>query len=58
MSVVQEPEVKWTPDQMVEVVLNEPDDFFEGTRNFDSYRSRITKGKENLSVLPYSSQAR
>ena len=30
MSVVQEPEVKWTPNQMVEVVLNEPDDFFEG----------------------------
>jgi len=27
MSVVQEPEVKWTPDQMVEVILNEPDDF-------------------------------
>ena len=27
MSVVQEPEVKWTPDKMVEIVLNEPDDF-------------------------------
>ena len=29
MSVVQEPEVKWTPDQMVEVLLNEPDDFLK-----------------------------
>ena len=29
MSVVQEPEVKWTPDQMVEVVLGEPDDFLK-----------------------------
>ena len=29
MSAVQEPEVKWTPDQMVEVVLNEPDDFLK-----------------------------
>jgi len=29
MSVVQEPEVKWTPDQMVEVNLNEPDDFLK-----------------------------
>ena len=29
MSVVQEPEVKWTPEQMVEVVLNEPDDFLK-----------------------------
>jgi hypothetical protein len=29
MSVVKEPEVKWTPDQMVEVILNEPDDFLK-----------------------------
>jgi len=29
MSVVQEPEVKWAPDQMVEVLLSEPDDFLK-----------------------------
>ena len=29
MSVVQEPEVKWAPDQMVEVLLGEPDDFLK-----------------------------
>jgi len=29
MSVVQEPVVKWTPDQMIEVTLNEPDDFLK-----------------------------
>ena len=29
MSVVRESEVKWTPDQMVEVVLGEPDDFLK-----------------------------
>jgi muconolactone delta-isomerase len=29
MSVVKEPEVKWSPEQMVEVVLNEPDDFLK-----------------------------
>ena len=29
MSVVQEPEVKWSPEQMVEVVLGEPDDFLK-----------------------------
>ena len=29
MSVVQEPEVKWAPDQMVEVILSEPDDFLK-----------------------------
>jgi hypothetical protein len=29
MSVVNEPEVKWSPNQMVEVTLNEPDDFLK-----------------------------
>ena len=29
MSVVKETEVKWSPDQMVEVVLSEPDDFLK-----------------------------
>ena len=29
MSVVKEPEVTWNPDQMVEVTLNEPDDFLK-----------------------------
>ena len=29
MSVVQEPEVKWSADQMVEITLNVPDDFLK-----------------------------
>ena len=29
MSVVKEPEVSWSPEQMVEIVLNEPDDFLK-----------------------------
>jgi len=29
MSVVQEPEVHWSPNQMVEIILNEPDDFLK-----------------------------
>ena len=29
MSIVKEPEVKRSPDQMVEVTLNEPDDFLK-----------------------------
>lgn len=29
MSVVQEPIVNWTPNMMVEVILNEPDDFLK-----------------------------
>ena len=29
MSVVQEAEVKWAPDRMIEIILNEPDDFLK-----------------------------
>ena len=29
MSVLKEPDVKWNPDQMFEVTLNEPDDFLK-----------------------------
>ena len=29
MSVVKEPIVNWSPSQMVEVILNEPDDFLK-----------------------------
>jgi hypothetical protein len=29
MSAIVEPEIKWSPDQMVEVILNEPDDFLK-----------------------------
>ena len=29
MSVLREPEVNWDPNQMVEVTLNEPDDFLK-----------------------------
>jgi len=29
MSVVQEPTVQWSPDLMIEVILNEPDDFLK-----------------------------
>jgi|TARA_B100001540_G_scaffold89083_1_gene80636 hypothetical protein len=29
MSVIREPEVRWSPEQMVEVILGEPDDFLK-----------------------------
>ena len=29
MSVVQEPIIQWSPDIMIEVILNEPDDFLK-----------------------------
>ena len=32
MTTTVEPEVKWSQDQMVEVTLNEPDDFLKVRR--------------------------
>lgn len=29
MSVIQEPVVNWTPNMMIEIILNEPDDFLK-----------------------------
>jgi len=29
MSVIQEPQVNWSPNMMIEVILNEPDDFLK-----------------------------
>jgi len=29
MNSIVEPEIKWSPDQMVEITLNEPDDFLK-----------------------------
>ena len=29
MSIINEPEYKWSPAQMVEIILNEPDDFLK-----------------------------
>ena len=34
MSVVQEPTVQWSPDMMIEVILNEPDDFLKVRETF------------------------
>ena len=29
MNSIVEPEIKWSPEQMIEIVLNEPDDFLK-----------------------------
>ena len=41
MSVVRESEVKWSPEQMVEVLLSEPDDFLKVRETL----TRIVTGK-------------
>ena len=45
MSVVREAEVRWTPDQMVEVVLGEPDDFLKVRETLT--RIGVASRKEN-----------
>ena len=29
MNSIVEPEISWSPDQMIEITLNEPDDFLK-----------------------------
>ena len=41
-----EPTVQWSQDQMVEVTLNEPDDFLKSKRNSHKNWSSIQKGKK------------
>ena len=41
----QEPEVKWSQDQMVEVLLNEPDDFLKVRETLT--RIGVASRKEN-----------
>ena len=41
MTMTVEPTVEWSQDQMVEVVLNEPDDFLKVPRNSDPYWSCV-----------------
>tara|TARA_B100001113_G_scaffold58629_1_gene44195 strand:- start:3120 stop:3287 length:168 start_codon:yes stop_codon:yes gene_type:complete len=55
MSVLKEPEVKWNPDQMVEVTLNEPDDFLKVRETLTRIGVASRKEKEDISVLSYSS---
>ena len=54
MSVVQEPEVKWTPDQMVEVILNEPDDFLKVRETLTSIGVASRKEKKNEGEIEHS----
>ena len=50
MSVVQEPEVKWSPEQMVEVVLNEPDDFLKVRETLTRSESLQEKKRRSISL--------
>ena len=54
MSVVREPEVRWTPEQMVEVVLGEPDDFLKVRETLTRIGVASREREKNLSVLSYS----
>jgi hypothetical protein len=50
-----EPQVNWSPDMMVEVTLNEPDDFLKVRETLTTYWCCIKKRKKTLSKLSYSS---
>ena len=53
MSVVKEPEVKWSPDQMVEVTLNEHDDFLKVRETLTRIGVASRKRKRYIKVVIY-----
>ena len=57
MSIV-EPVVQWTPDNMIEVALREPDDFLKVRETLTRIGVASRKEKKTLSILSYSAQAR
>ena len=55
MSVVKEPEVQWNPEQMVEVTLNEPDDFLKVRETLTRIGVASKKREKDISIMSYSS---
>ncbi len=54
MTTTVEPTVQWTQDQMLEVVLNEPDDFLKVRETLTRIGVASRKGEKTLSILPHS----
>ena len=58
MSVVQQPEIQWLPEKMVEVTLNEPDDFLKVRENSNKNWCCFQKREEDISVMSHTTQTR
>ena len=52
MSVVTESEIKWSSDQMVEISLNEPDDFLK-VRETLTRIGVASRRKEDSSIMSH-----
>ena len=55
MTTTVEPTVDWSQDQMVEVLINEPDDFLKVRETLTRIRVASRKEKKCLSILSYPS---
>ena len=53
-SSTQEPQVNWSQDQMVEVLLNEPDDFLKVRETLNKNWCSIKKRKETYTKVAIS----
>ena len=52
MNSIVEPQINWSPDQMIEIILNEPDDFLKVRETLT--RIGVASRKEVISILSYS----
>ena len=53
MSTTVEPTVQWSQDQMVEVLLNEPDDFLKVRETLTRIGVASRKDEETLSIMSH-----
>ena len=54
MTAFAEPEVKWSSDQMIEVTLNEPDDFLKVRETLTRIGVASRKEKRFISLVIFS----
>ena len=54
MNSIVEPQISWSPDQMIEITLNEPDDFLKVRETLTRIWCSVKKGKKTISVLSHS----
>ena len=53
MNSIVEPEISWSPDQMIEITLNEPDDFLKVRETLTRIGVASRKEKNYISLVTF-----
>ena len=53
MNSIVEPQISWSPDQMIEIILNEPDDFLKVRETLTRIGVASRKEKSYISLVTF-----